>query len=108
MALSNTLYPSDDEGVDVASTVSTLCEYVSPLLTLVANGQQPENDEEDGDNDEDICGVVAGLTLDLLAGDSEFGTRGIRDAARKFWRSEESRVGQECVSRGRSRWWPYH
>src|SRR3546814_11986431 len=23
-------------------------------------------------------------------------------------RSEERRVGQECVSTGRSRWWPYH
>src|SRR3546814_11689820 len=23
-------------------------------------------------------------------------------------RSEESRVGKECVSRCRSRWWPYH
>src|SRR3546814_16679438 len=23
-------------------------------------------------------------------------------------RSEERRVGKECVSRGRSRWWPYH
>src|SRR3546814_11867305 len=23
-------------------------------------------------------------------------------------RSEERRVGKECVSTGRSRWWPYH
>src|SRR3546814_13230487 len=25
-----------------------------------------------------------------------------------FARSEERRVGKECVSTGRSRWWPYH
>src|SRR3546814_15541173 len=24
------------------------------------------------------------------------------------WRSEERRVGKECVSTCRSRWWPYH
>src|SRR3546814_20393482 len=24
------------------------------------------------------------------------------------WRSEERRVGNECVSTWRSRWWPYH
>src|SRR3546814_17578753 len=24
------------------------------------------------------------------------------------WRSEERRVGKECVSKGRSRWSPYH
>src|SRR3546814_16218339 len=27
---------------------------------------------------------------------------------RTGWRSEESRVGKECVSPGRSRWVPYH
>src|SRR3546814_13925965 len=26
----------------------------------------------------------------------------------KFQRSEERRVGKECVSTCRSRWWPYH
>src|SRR3546814_2850444 len=26
----------------------------------------------------------------------------------KLMRSEESRVGKECVSTCRSRWWPYH
>src|SRR3546814_20647607 len=25
-----------------------------------------------------------------------------------FERSEERRVGKECVSTGRNRWWPYH
>src|SRR3546814_18354206 len=40
-----------------------------------------------------------------------------RRAGRGLWpdrernprpRSEERRVGKECVSTGRSRWWPYH
>src|SRR3546814_13555238 len=26
----------------------------------------------------------------------------------RSWRSEERRVGKECVSTCRSRWWPYH
>src|SRR3546814_19575722 len=26
----------------------------------------------------------------------------------RMWRSEERRVGEECVSTGRSRWSPYH
>src|SRR3546814_14424803 len=26
----------------------------------------------------------------------------------EVWRSEERRVGKECVSTCRSRWWPYH
>src|SRR3546814_12774376 len=34
--------------------------------------------------------------------------RGIRARNRSAWRSEERRVGKECVSTGRSRWWPYH
>src|SRR3546814_17956960 len=29
-------------------------------------------------------------------------------ALRKMWRSEERRVGNECVSTCRSRWSPYH
>src|SRR3546814_10919539 len=28
--------------------------------------------------------------------------------ATNHWRSEESRVGKECVRTCRSRWWPYH
>src|SRR3546814_13657427 len=30
------------------------------------------------------------------------------DEARGVMRSEERRVGKECVSTCRSRWWPYH
>src|SRR3546814_17235293 len=30
------------------------------------------------------------------------------DATSKVWRSEERRVGKECVSTCRSRWSPYH
>src|SRR3546814_19865939 len=30
------------------------------------------------------------------------------EAARAAIRSEGSRVGKECVSQGRSRWWRYH
>src|SRR3546814_11308255 len=33
---------------------------------------------------------------------------GVGDDDRRLDRSEERRVGKECVSTGRSRWWPYH
>src|SRR3546814_13203350 len=35
-------------------------------------------------------------------------TKADPEAARFVHRSEERRVGKECVSRGRSRWSPYH
>src|SRR3546814_11394414 len=41
----------------------------------------------------------------------ELAARGIevsRETVRNFLRSEERRVGKECVSTCRSRWWPYH
>src|SRR3546814_11879006 len=40
-----------------------------------------------------------GGKVDFSIGESEIGAG---------WRSEERRVGKECVSTGRSRWWPYH
>src|SRR3546814_12427929 len=32
----------------------------------------------------------------------------IANLIRNLWRSEERRVGKECVSTCRSRWWGYH
>src|SRR3546814_17387131 len=34
--------------------------------------------------------------------------QGVKGSWDKIERSEERRVGQECVSTCRSRWWPYH
>src|SRR3546814_2158927 len=34
--------------------------------------------------------------------------KGLAHDAKVGDRSEERRVGKECVSTGRSRWWPYH
>src|SRR3546814_15341743 len=45
---------------------------------------------------------AGGLTLPLL-----FGLAALHGVARVF-RSEERRVGKECVSTCRSRWSPYH
>src|SRR3546814_3484575 len=53
--------------------------------------------------------VVAGDTDGLDAADAEFPRhdRGRHEAAPRD-RSEERRVGKECVSTCRSRWSPYH
>src|SRR3546814_11217296 len=49
---------------------------------------------------------VSNLPVGLIEGNREQDSRGHR---RQFdWRSEERRVGKECVSTCRSRWSPYH
>src|SRR3546814_20888671 len=53
-----------------------------------------------------LAGEAAGL-LDHRLGDLVGLHLDIVDAA-DFRRSEERRVGKECVSTCRSRWWPYH
>src|SRR3546814_19919225 len=37
-----------------------------------------------------------------------YAPNGKAQAAKPLQRSEERRVGKECVSTCRSRWWPYH
>src|SRR3546814_13423202 len=46
------------------------------------------------------------LELEQAFDDLQAQIENIQDAAQK--RSEERRVGKECVSTCRSRWWPYH
>src|SRR3546814_18025406 len=48
----------------------------------------------------------------LMVGQFWFALRKANDGTLRYIRiisrSEERRVGKECVSRCRSRWWPYH
>src|SRR3546814_10755032 len=53
----------------------------------------------------DEAGARANLNRESPAGTSIEATQA---ATRAAWRSEESRVGKECVSKCRSRWSPYH
>src|SRR3546814_18033674 len=50
----------------------------------------------------------AELTLDLAAARPPNRITADRDRRHNFRRSEERRVGKECVSTCRSRWSPYH
>src|SRR3546814_20037668 len=43
-----------------------------------------------------------------LAGQTPHGIVELRDVGPVIGRSEERRVGKECVSTCRYRWWPYH
>src|SRR3546814_15293441 len=58
----------------------------------------------------DVHGIVpCDLELFMISGaclDSTFFEQ--RASPCCIWRSEERRVGKECVSTCRSRWWPYH
>src|SRR3546814_16600598 len=51
--------------------------------------------------------------VEFVVYDKKTGLAGMRALRRRFGgrrfdRSEERRVGKECVSTCRSRWWPYH
>src|SRR3546814_13275024 len=60
-------------------------------------------------SDLEIIGHVTGLRFRPVGHDSTDQRRIIRQAAiRVLGRSEERRVGKECVSTCRSRWSPYH
>src|SRR3546814_15033227 len=67
--------------------------------------------------DQDVVTVTAGTVLEVpisdAAGDAPVSVALDSDvpvtaAVRVVDRSEERRVGKECVSTCRSRWWPYH
>src|SRR3546814_1990302 len=67
-----------------------ICAILFDTLSAVANGSS-------------VAGLegMPGLGNDLVAGNGEGGTATLD-------RSEERRVGKECVSTCRSRWSPYH
>src|SRR3546814_16887684 len=52
------------------------------------------------DNDMPMLHLFGGANLDFAVMGAFFRRSGMR--------SEERRVGKECVSTCRSRWWPYH
>src|SRR3546814_1781253 len=55
----------------------------------------------------DVCSSdLIGASLPVITGDAPKGSR--PDLTRCIARSEERRVGKECVSTCRSRWSPYH
>src|SRR3546814_14246271 len=57
------------------------------------------------------AGVLAGLDLARLAFrlmDAGINFQPVLADGARLQRSEERRGGKECVSAGRSRWWPYH
>src|SRR3546814_20598967 len=60
---------------------------------------------EDGDQYPDLKPFVRRLMTQMEA---DLGTKLDWVAVDHFNRSEERRVGKECVSTCRSRWWPYH
>src|SRR3546814_15577828 len=53
-------------------------------------------------------GVVAENIVETKMLEVKFDDEVIAKAEGMDERSEERRVGKECVSTGRSRWWPYH
>src|SRR3546814_2157574 len=68
------------------------------LAQIVALVQQAQNSKAPGQRLADKAAFWLVLVA-LVGGSATFLV---------WWRSEERRVGQEWVSRCRSRWWPYH
>src|SRR3546814_9322347 len=64
---------------------------------------------DDADPDLSFAASLASATADhLTATLSSAVDHGVAAQARRLRRSEERRVGKECVSTCRSRWSPYH
>src|SRR3546814_10982124 len=76
---------------------SSAAEYVKYGRNRLAEGKLP------------LCAEMCS-TKSLLAGDGEVIERIYKErvTVRGYGRSEERRVGKECVSTCRSRWSPYH
>src|SRR3546814_20537103 len=58
-----------------------------------------------------VCDIVAHVMQGVVlkgSGSGQEANLAFDRAAERVDRSEERRVGKECVSTGRSRWWPYH
>src|SRR3546814_12969011 len=79
-----------------AFTIAMLGAIESLLSATVADGMAGTRHDS---NQELIGQGVANLILPLFGGIAATGA---------IARSEERRVGKECVSTGRSRWSPYH
>src|SRR3546814_13118916 len=52
--------------------------------------------------------AIFGTLLERALNPKERAKLGAHYTPRAYVRSEERRVGKECVSTCRSRWWPYH
>src|SRR3546814_12087327 len=92
-------------------------ERVSPeVLRMWNNTSQRENPveithlvEPDGAGGQDSCYYEARCQIgDGLLTRAKFSEHAILAASWEYVRSEERRVGKECVRTGRSRWSPYH
>src|SRR3546814_15623493 len=96
----------EDLSIDLADTQRVVDDLIRDGVTgVIALGTVGENNSLEHDEKiavlSAIVEVVAGR-VPVITGVSEYDTR------RAVRRSEERRVGQECVSTCRSRWSPYH
>src|SRR3546814_9397065 len=98
------------EFVDVVCVRCLFSRYLPPLLKFFFFKQKTAYEMRISDWSSDVCSsdLGDGWTTD---DNIDFECVGIRPATRRpprAPRSEERRVGKECVSTCRSRWSPYH
>src|SRR3546814_21153011 len=89
-------------------------QAVAGLLPVVPPLQRPfgvDQDVADVLDVADLVGSLSYLEQRVVAGRARVGRveqQAVREALSPAGRSEERRVGKECVSTCRSRWSPYH
>src|SRR3546814_15842213 len=98
----------------VTDSNAAVIENRSQLIDSFARGGKPKERWRIGTEHEKFVYAKSDLHApsydepggirDLLTGLTEFGWQPVEEAGR----SEERRVGKECVSTCRSRWSPYH
>src|SRR3546814_20091930 len=96
--------------------ISDWCSDVCSSDLRIGGGARPPGFAEDpfglGEGSQYLVGLLQQL-LGLGDGNPREGRRHVQDVAfisrrHELTRSEERRVGKECVSKCRSRWSPYH
>src|SRR3546814_19459496 len=79
-----------------------------PLLLLAACKDEPDFDTRYDKAAKEIEARAKAMDTDIAEAERAVASKGLQGEARPSNRSEESRVGQEGVSKFRSWWWPPH
>src|SRR3546814_11551586 len=105
------LRPPRSTRTDTLFPYTTLFRSISILIGLKGSERagRGEDDKQHQARTNPVRGMIAQVGYPRFPPESRLtGSDPIVVETRSVMRSEERRVGKECVSKGRSRWSPYH